>query len=77
MEKQEIIKKILKLDYEVKKSFLNIEFLIFKITHLKAVNILLKNGFINSPNNLYIIKDDIIIKKKPLPKYKKFFIIEK
>lgn len=60
---------------EEKTSFLGYKFYVWHISHRKAINLLLKNGFIQSRNPNYIVFDNIVIHKKS-GKYKDYFIVE-
>lgn len=74
MNKKEVLEFILGKPEE-KTSFLGYKFYIWNISHRKAINLLLKNGFIRSRNPNYIEFKDIVIRNKP-SQYKNYFIVE-
>lgn len=77
MDKVNKIKAILKIEPEYQTSFIGCQYAIFKnITHRKAINQLLKNGFKYSLNGLYIINNNIIIKKSPLNGFSNVLMVE-
>ena len=67
------LESILQIPCKVERSSLDVQFIVFDITHRKAVNKLMKNGFIQCANPSYISNGDVIIKKQA-NNYKNHFV---
>lgn len=74
MNKKEILQSVLGESVE-RASFLGYRFYVWDISHRKAINLLLKNGFTQARNPNYIILGDIVINKKA-GKHKNVFIVQ-
>lgn len=74
MNKKEILENILGKSVE-RTSFLGYKFYVWDISHRKAINLLLKNGFDQARNPNYIVFGDIVINKKA-GKHKNIFIVQ-
>lgn len=51
------------------------KYAIWNMSHRKAVNKLLKNGFTRCPNPAYIQKNECTVRYSPL-QYKQYFVVE-
>lgn len=70
---QEVLNILKTENKHLSKSALNCCFLIFHISHRKAINKLLKNGFTIAGNPLYIIKGEIAVYRKAIS-YSNYFL---
>lgn len=77
MNKKEVLENILGKSVE-RTSFLGYKFYVWDISHRKAINLLLKNGFAQARNPNYIVNrtDENIVIYKKAGNHKNVFIVQ-